>query len=970
MAIDFGSRPANGYEGQQTEQRGIDMKWMIRRTVTCVVLLLASAVRGETAASAPADDWPRYAHDGALTSRSSLKGAIIKPHVSWQYNTAGQELVLEVDPVRGDSRMAIGEHSASAPAGTAPPGIPLPGPAMRDIDGSGTLRPAPEDHHQRWAKVLPDVKGLQRTAWSHTWTDQKICRLQLFAYDQGADHPRMVWRSDPPEDTIFMPLDVVNDIDGDGVQEICVAAHYRVMIYEGTTGRKETELRYHHSRAYGWFGIVDIDGDDRPELVTIGDFQSHIDVLNYDRTKPEAQRLSVRWRRDIGPNIDDRSKWPQVGPRPVVNAVGDPLHATGREASKSDEVASRVKGDPNDRHLEIALNMFNDIADGQWHVVVLDAGTGRTICDLPRRYLQGTADVDGDGLAELFTVGTRGVLVPTWGRIELVSARSGEPRTLWSADHAAWAAADLPTMGVTWSTGATQGMKHVLVTQEKQTNRPAAMWMQHTGTADTTPRTTLMSSRWSTGGTFDPIWTVSGLPDELEPIALAEPPDARGPAALVRLRLPTRASPVLTGRDAQVRTIERRPLGITLSTPIAARLKPGGPMTVVIEAPAGQILALEPPTAPGRAPTEVWQRSARGMTDGGRRLGLLAADLDGDGGCEIIAARPGPAGEAVLVAFRHDGSIYWESSFAEIAGGPPVWNLSALTYWWPGHFRRPHQLDLFVNVRTGPMHSDFGHLLDGRTGKIVWTQRKAIVRNEFQWGYAGIPPAVADLDGDGLDEIVSLYPVCFWIADGRTGEIKRGHDLANRKRLPAWAAYGEPMVWPFIATGGRQILLDSPYILALLDAAGEPIWHGAGRDDFPTTAGAGNAEDNTSIRQALADVDGDGTFEIASAGYGDSLRVMSAANGRLRWSLPAPTPTGSRVSAANIDGVGGDEILYSAGESLIAVTGDHSQGRVLWQWKAPSNLSMPAIADLDADGSAEIVIQSSDGTVFCLDSAP
>ena len=41
---------------------------------------------------------------------------------------------------------------------------------------------------------------------------------------------------------VDVPLESgLSDIDGDGIQEICVAAHYRVMIFEGTTGRKETE---------------------------------------------------------------------------------------------------------------------------------------------------------------------------------------------------------------------------------------------------------------------------------------------------------------------------------------------------------------------------------------------------------------------------------------------------------------------------------------------------------------------------------------------------------------------------------------------------------------------------------------------------------------------------------------------------------------------------------------------------------
>src|SRR5206468_8838447 len=103
--------------------------------------------------------------------------------------------------------------------------------------------------------------------------------------------------------------------------EVCVAAHYRVMIFEGTTGRKESELRYHQSRAYGWFGLADVDGDGQKELITLGDFQSHIDVLNYNPKKPEGQRLSVRWRRDLEQNIEERRKCPQIGPRPVADVT-------------------------------------------------------------------------------------------------------------------------------------------------------------------------------------------------------------------------------------------------------------------------------------------------------------------------------------------------------------------------------------------------------------------------------------------------------------------------------------------------------------------------------------------------------------------------------------------------------------------------------------------------------------------------
>jgi len=307
-------------------------------TAMCFAASLSFQCAWVTAGSRESDAWPRYAHDGALTARSSLHGNIVKPQSRWSFSVAGRELLVEIIPTNGIHTLRLVAEEAST--ALVAPKVPSPGPLQLDLDGTGTLRPAFESHHERWAKILADVPGFQRVAWNQTWTDQKVCRLQLFAYDRGFNQPRLVWQTDPPEETIFQPLDIITDLDGDGVPEVCVAAHYRVMIFEGTTGRKKSELRYHQNRPYGWFGLADVDGDGQPELITIGDFQSHIDVLNYDRQKPENQRLSVRWRRDIEQNIEERKKWPQVGPHPLADGTGD--------------------GKP-----EIVLNLFNDSGDEQ-----------------------------------------------------------------------------------------------------------------------------------------------------------------------------------------------------------------------------------------------------------------------------------------------------------------------------------------------------------------------------------------------------------------------------------------------------------------------------------------------------------------------------------------------------------------------------------------------------------------------------
>src|SRR3989440_8413050 len=454
-----------------------------RRTAVQLGLLGLLEILASGAVSAASDEWPRYAHDPALTARSSLTGRISKPRTLWSYSTAGRELTIEIASKKGAHQLRF---TANDPLPTnSSPRFSSPGPLHLDMDGSGLLRPVQESYHERWAKILPELKGWQRVAWNQTWTDQKVCRLQLFAYDQGFNKPRLVWQTDPPEDTIFQPLNVIYDLDGDGIPEVCVAAHYRVMIFEGSTGRKETELRYHHSRPYGWFGLVDVDGDGRKELVTIGDFQSHIDVLNYDPKKLEAERLSVRWRRDVEKNIEERKKWPQIGPHPVADVTGD----------------SRP---------EIVLNLFNDAGDGQWHTVVLNAATGETLFDLPRQYMQGTADVESKGKDELFLIETNGALVPAFGTIQLMDLRGGAPSVKWSQTNSAWICADLPGMDATWSTSASQGMRQVLLSAYGRGKGTAFLAAQRKADTEAPFPTTLTAMRAGKDGKLETIWKMSG----------------------------------------------------------------------------------------------------------------------------------------------------------------------------------------------------------------------------------------------------------------------------------------------------------------------------------------------------------------------------------------------------------------------------------------------------------------------------
>jgi len=78
-------------------------------------------------------------------------------------------------------------------------------------------------------------------------------------------------------------------------------------------------------------------------------------------------------------------------------------------------------------------------------------------------------------------------------------------------------------------------------------------------------------------------------------------------------------------------------------------------------------------------------------------------------------------------------------------------------------------MDVLVTVRRSMMHSEETALLSGKNGREIWRQRRQA--NETQnRGVGGTPFALADFDGDGLDDIASFYPSLHYQLSGASGK--------------------------------------------------------------------------------------------------------------------------------------------------------------------------------------------------------
>ncbi|HYO68697.1 MAG TPA: VCBS repeat-containing protein, partial [Archangium sp.] len=294
---------------------------------------------------------------------------------------------------------------------------------------------------------------------------------------------------------------------------------------------------------------------------------------------------------------------------------------------------------------------------------------------------------------------------------------------------------------------------------------------------------------------------------------------------------------------------------------------------------------------------------------------IAAGDIDADGKVEICGI---PENGRGIICFENDGTFKFRSAEAAYDynewGGPSLADLEG----------------------DGTVEILDGNRVYSHTGALKW------VGSDGMGGalYTGPVSFAADIDQDGVQEVVNGRSV--YRADGslKCANTKIPHGFAGVANFD-----GDPAAEIAVAGHGKVSLLDDDCTLLWTRS----VHYTDPGHPFPTQPGHGGPPN-------IADFDGDGRVEIGLAG--DWNYTVYGADGAVKWTHTIQEYSSGKTTSTTFDfeADGRTEVIYA--DELYLRVFDGATGAVRWQTRHSSGTTheLPLVVDVDADGSAEIIV--------------
>ena len=387
------------------------------------------------------------------------------------------------------------------------------------------------------------------------------------------------------------------------------------------------------------------------------------------------------------------------------------------------------------------------------------------------------------------------------------------------------------------------------------------------------------------------------------------------------------------------------------ASPVVADVVPEAPGLEVAVAARGQIHLFGPDGAERPGFPVAWQDELRSLAGG---------DIDGDGRLELVAVTTNPLSGGgqrdIVIAVNDDGSF--------VAGFPPNTTGAAgcddACYVTGGYDQNialgdvngDGAMDVFATQDNAylSLHDGAGRAFDaasmfeGRTkfsgvrflhdydeARQGWAPEEASAN---QAHFTNSAPAIADVDGDGANDLIVLGSVQNASQDDRLRGVALWVLHPDGSRLDAWST-------PFHAPD---------YLAGLWDYEGTNV------------VGATN-------QVAVVDLDPERAGpEMVFAGFDGRIHAVDARAEPL-WEATYTTldrELTAGVAVADLSGDGVPEIVFAtyspdADQSALFVLGANGAEQHRVPLPGRGAMPVPTIADVDGDGALEIVVSLKDG---------
>lgn len=897
--------------------------------------------------------WPQYRHDDALSGRFPLRADLAAaPQRRWSADLGGEDTPSEqwrVEDVDGDGRAEVlrllpdqlicqgldGGHrwtckglpqarvvAVADLAGDGGRGLLVDANTGTEVQtwvvngatGEQVLLYAKRNvfgESRRLGHLLPGVPGQQFCAWwsgDGVFGERTTCEGWVFSFERGAAHPAVRFQAHE-EGTIYAPLHLIADLDGDGRAEMVMLSHEQLWVYDLETSQRRWYCPWHPKTIRTYWAhtaALPLRPGALPSLLMINPHLPGLKVVDQD-----GATAHERWRVVIGPEDQYQSQIRIEGgaPDPFADLDGD-------------------------GQIEMMAAITNEHGDGRTWLALFGADEGVRRFEAPDLRVLGVEDLDGDGRLEIFLQQPDGLLrLANWDGTTLMDRWQGQgAEPLFQPPP--------PEQDLTRAMGA------------RNTLRNPQVWRESPGTAAFLMRSAgrVFSWRLVPGGTLTQMREVTDHP------ALLPPP---APAGLAPYAWDGR---MLAARSASgARPPQQVPARRTYLAPPPLVGRLGGQVRVIVRDHQGNLRSLA--TDGSDARVLVRQSPAFGSVLHSTDYPQLC-DVDGDGEVELLASTLEPDGTAAVVAVDSEGRtklrLPGAAGAAQLCLGP-TGRMQGGGRWIALRFIPPldHPYVAVYDGRNGKelwRRDHFGFY--GETGVKFALHT---------------PTAVLDYHADGTDDFLAQSENFFNIIEGTTGKELLAPMPVYSDAVPGhWTAYATPMLVDLLGQGRPQVFFSRSFQLtAVGDLEGQPYWHwGLTRDTTARShAGLGDLDGDGRIELVVSQADGLLTaYQPTPAAHPCPTCPPAPTDrraGQIRWTFRVPPPV-SDITAADLDGDGCDELLLGTGKGLCCLKEVQGQPALAWTVDLGRSVGAPILADLDGHGVPAVLVTTEDGFLHCL----